>query len=189
MPLVRERLGAILNILRMWVQEWLNTVYSLVFYANFCFFNLCLWTKLKVEPYKIFTYYDLLILWCWTLYRSSTIVFLINSIMKNYHWQAWDLWEEGQAIQLMDQTLIDSYVHDEVMRCIHIGILCVEEDADDRPTMSNIISMLINRSARLSLPKRPAFYTRRKMLEAKTTYKESYAYSINEITISELDQR
>ena len=40
----------------------------------------------------------------------------------------------------------DSFSEDEVLRCVHAGLLCVEENADDRPSMSNIVSMLSNKS-------------------------------------------
>ncbi|ONI11932.1 hypothetical protein PRUPE_4G135600, partial [Prunus persica] len=49
---------------------------------------------------------------------------------------AWELWKEGAGLELMDPTVGDSCINDQVLRCIHVVLLCVEEDAADRPTMS-----------------------------------------------------
>ncbi|RHN40720.1 putative protein kinase RLK-Pelle-DLSV family [Medicago truncatula] len=45
------------------------------------------------------------------------------------------LWKKGKVLQLVDSALKGSFSEEEVLRCVHIGILCVEENADDRPTM------------------------------------------------------
>ena len=63
----------------------------------------------------------------------------------------------------MDPSLEESFDCDEVQRCIHVGLLCAEHYANDRPTMSDVISMLTNKSAIVSLPSRPAFYIQRNM--------------------------
>lgn len=57
----------------------------------------------------------------------------------------------------MDPLLGDSSRPDEFLRCCHIGLLCVQEDAVDRPTMSSVIIMLRSDSAILRQPERPAF--------------------------------
>ena len=46
----------------------------------------------------------------------------------------------------------------ETMRCIHIGLLCVQENVASRPTMTSIVSMLNRHPVTLSLPSRPAYY-------------------------------
>ena len=45
----------------------------------------------------------------------------------------------------------------EIVKCIHIGLLCVEENPQDRPTMSTVIVMLGSESITLPEPKHPAF--------------------------------
>jgi hypothetical protein len=57
----------------------------------------------------------------------------------------------------MDPLLIDSCCRDEFLRYIHIGLLCVQEDANDRPTMSYVVLMLKNEMVTLSQPQRVAF--------------------------------
>ena len=71
--------------------------------------------------------------------------------------QAWQLWNEGKGLELMDPLLGDSCCPDEFLRCYHIGLLCVQEDAFDRPTMSSVIIMLRSESLSLRQPERPAF--------------------------------
>ncbi|CAJ1978403.1 unnamed protein product, partial [Sphenostylis stenocarpa] len=75
----------------------------------------------------------------------------------------WELWKDGKYLELVDPSLEELFDGDEVQRCIHVGLLCVEHYANDRPTMSNIISMLTNKSPIASLPQRPAFYFQREI--------------------------
>ncbi|KAJ6885599.1 G-type lectin S-receptor-like serine/threonine-protein kinase [Populus alba x Populus x berolinensis] len=71
--------------------------------------------------------------------------------------QAWKLWSNGQGLKLMDPMLEKSSVATEVLRCIHIGLLCVQEDPGDRPTMSSVLHMLASDIITLPIPKQPAF--------------------------------
>ncbi|WOH16596.1 hypothetical protein DCAR_0936154 [Daucus carota subsp. sativus] len=43
------------------------------------------------------------------------------------------------------------------MRLIHVGLLCVQESAADRPTMSDVLLMFSNEHSQVVPPKRPAF--------------------------------
>ncbi|GAV72854.1 LOW QUALITY PROTEIN: B_lectin domain-containing protein/Pkinase_Tyr domain-containing protein, partial [Cephalotus follicularis] len=70
---------------------------------------------------------------------------------------AWELWSSGQCTELMDSTLAASCSVNEVVQCIQVGLLCVQDKAEDRPTTSNLVSMLSNEGALLPAPKQPAF--------------------------------
>ncbi|KAK9092138.1 hypothetical protein Syun_027049 [Stephania yunnanensis] len=72
---------------------------------------------------------------------------------------AWDLWSEGKGLELMDPLLADTCSTDEFLRCIHIGLLCVQEDAADRPTMSSVVVMLGSDSSSFPQPLQPASYS------------------------------
>ncbi|XP_076903287.1 G-type lectin S-receptor-like serine/threonine-protein kinase CES101 [Bidens hawaiensis] len=74
---------------------------------------------------------------------------------------AWELWNEGRGLELMDPVLEDTCTPKEVMTCIHVGLLCVQDHASDRPTMSEVVSMLTNENMHLPEPKRPAFFIER----------------------------
>ncbi|KAJ9179163.1 hypothetical protein P3X46_010982 [Hevea brasiliensis] len=71
---------------------------------------------------------------------------------------AWELWSEGRGLQLMDPTLEESCSYSEVLRCIHVGLLSVQDQATDRPTTSDIVSMLTNETLNLPAPRQPAFF-------------------------------
>eukprot|EP00256_Glycine_max_P052518 XP_014618872.1 putative receptor-like protein kinase At4g00960 [Glycine max] len=70
---------------------------------------------------------------------------------------AWRNWKEGTAINIVDPSL-NNNSRNEMMRSIHIGLLCVQENLADRPTMANIILMLNSYSLSLPIPAEPAFY-------------------------------
>ncbi|KAL6216959.1 hypothetical protein ACLB2K_010177 [Fragaria x ananassa] len=99
--------------------------------------------------------------------------------------KAWHLWKEGSSMELMDSTLRASCSSGEVIRCIHIGLLCVQERAIDRPTMLDVISLLSNQSSALPLPKEPAFLSHSGSTDADSSSSRQRYHSQNEVTISE----
>ncbi|CAL5410904.1 unnamed protein product [Camellia sinensis] len=70
---------------------------------------------------------------------------------------AWRLWSNGKELELLDPLLAGSCPVAKVVRCIHIGLLCVQEDPKDRPNMSSVVVLLVNESATLPEPNQPAF--------------------------------
>ena len=91
----------------------------------------------------------------------------------------------------MDPTLDESCSPDEVMRCIHVGLLCVQDRAADRPTMSDVVSMLTNDTMALSKPKQPAFYINisSDYEEPEVTEIKLEVCSVNDVTISRMECR
>ncbi|XP_037487804.1 receptor-like serine/threonine-protein kinase SD1-7 isoform X2 [Triticum dicoccoides] len=71
---------------------------------------------------------------------------------------AWRLWEEGKATELVDSFIAASCPLHEVVRCIHVGLLCVQDHPNDRPLMSSVMFMLENKSAMLPPPKHPVYF-------------------------------
>ena len=51
---------------------------------------------------------------------------------------------EGKGLEIVDSLLGEAYPAHEVSRCVYIGLLCVQEQATDRPTMVEIVFMLGN---------------------------------------------
>ncbi|KAM1593196.1 hypothetical protein ACFX1Z_036589 [Malus domestica] len=72
---------------------------------------------------------------------------------------AWQLWNETKGLELIDPLLKDSCSPNEFLRYIHIGLLCVQEDANNRPTMSSVVLMLKSETISLPRPEKPAFFT------------------------------
>ncbi|KAL7111231.1 hypothetical protein ACP275_05G075300 [Erythranthe tilingii] len=72
---------------------------------------------------------------------------------------AWRNWREGKAKKMIDPTLKSSSgSFRDILKCIHIGLLCVQENAVDRPIMASVILMLSSFSITLPRPSRPAFF-------------------------------
>ncbi|KAK2630975.1 hypothetical protein EUGRSUZ_L03619 [Eucalyptus grandis] len=44
---------------------------------------------------------------------------------------AWKLWFEGRSLELTDPSIKESCDAVQVVKCIHIGLLCVQEDPID----------------------------------------------------------
>ncbi|XP_048325128.2 G-type lectin S-receptor-like serine/threonine-protein kinase At4g27290 [Ziziphus jujuba] len=100
---------------------------------------------------------------------------------------AWLLWNEGKALDLMDVSLNDSSIeYSQVVRCIQVGLLCVQKFPHDRPTMSSIVYMLENEGATLSRPKQPGFFMERSSNDEGLTVSKNVepSYSRNEVTVS-----
>ncbi|KAK9936140.1 hypothetical protein M0R45_013000 [Rubus argutus] len=99
---------------------------------------------------------------------------------------AWQLWNEGKGMELMDPLLKDSCSPDEFSRYIQIGLLCGQEDAKIRPTMSSVVQMLKSQSiSSLSKPERPAFFTGRSTNDQGNTLGAPISCSVNGLTISD----
>ncbi|KAF8009562.1 hypothetical protein BT93_J0538 [Corymbia citriodora subsp. variegata] len=69
---------------------------------------------------------------------------------------AWRSWREGTPLNLIDPSLANGS-RTEMLRCIHVGLLCVQEVEVDRPTMGAMVLMLSSHSTALPLPSRPGF--------------------------------
>ena len=83
---------------------------------------------------------------------------------------------------MVDRSIDETYHSNEVSRCIQIGLLCVQDHATDRPTMSTVVFMLGNDTP-LPSPKKPAF------ISTSTNNNRDMLTSVNEISISEIDGR
>ncbi|CAJ2675520.1 unnamed protein product [Trifolium pratense] len=70
---------------------------------------------------------------------------------------AWRNWKEGSATNIIDPTL-NNDSRNEIIRCIHIGLLCVQENISSRPTMASVVVMLNSHSVTLPMPLEPAFH-------------------------------
>ncbi|RVX07997.1 Cysteine-rich receptor-like protein kinase 10 [Vitis vinifera] len=99
---------------------------------------------------------------------------------------AWQLWNEGKGSELMDPLLTDSCCQNEFLRCYHIGLLCVQEDAFDRPTMSSVVVMLKSETVTLRQPERPAFSIGR---FTDCDEKNACGCSVNGLTVSNIGPR
>ncbi|KAK8349430.1 hypothetical protein V6Z12_A06G140500, partial [Gossypium hirsutum] len=70
---------------------------------------------------------------------------------------AWKLWNKDNILAFIDPAVSDSSFDREILKCIHVGLLCVQNFATDRPTMSTVTSMLSTETENLPAPKQPPF--------------------------------
>ncbi|KAM0952325.1 putative protein kinase RLK-Pelle-DLSV family [Dioscorea sansibarensis] len=70
----------------------------------------------------------------------------------------WRHWKEGKALETKDQSLEgdNSVLDEQVLRCIQIGLLCVQEDPNERPSMASVVLMLKSTYIPLCSPSAPA---------------------------------
>ncbi|GMY27322.1 G-type lectin S-receptor-like serine/threonine-protein kinase At4g27290 isoform X2, partial [Fagus crenata] len=97
---------------------------------------------------------------------------------------AWKLWKEGRPLELIDTCLEDTCILSEIVRCLHISFLCLQQQPEDRPNMSYVVMMLRSESS-LPEPKEPAFIPGKK----SSLSSKNQSSSINEITLSLLEAR
>lgn len=102
---------------------------------------------------------------------------------------AWELWSEGRGLELLDPLLLDSCVEDEVLKCVQIGLLCIQDDPSDRPTMSSIILMLGSDAADFPQPRETTFSIRRPVGKSVESSSSSKLGSFNDVTLSTLTPR
>lgn len=107
--------------------------------------------------------------------------------------QAWELWKEGRSTELKDSTLEDQSATTQIGRCIHVGLLCIQDDAAKRPTMSDIIPMIANETLLLPDPEKPLTAITRQnvneMVDLESGLRKKECFSINEASISEMEPR
>ncbi|KAI7981992.1 G-type lectin S-receptor-like serine/threonine-protein kinase [Camellia lanceoleosa] len=103
---------------------------------------------------------------------------------------AWRLYKEGRSLELMDGSLRNSCYVSEMLRSIHVALLCVQQCPEDRPSMSSVVLMLGSEGA-LPKPKQPGFFTERNPLEADSSSSRDAPSlaSGNEFTITVLQPR
>ncbi|RCV09180.1 hypothetical protein SETIT_2G006500v2 [Setaria italica] len=118
---------------------------------------------------------------------ERTSSFHRNGEFINLIGHAWKLWKDGLWLQLVDASLVVACHTSSIMRCINIALLCVQENAAERPTMSDVVAMLSSETMALPEPKHPAyFHVRMRNAEAPAAVMPS---SVNDITMSALDGR
>ncbi|CAI9756908.1 unnamed protein product [Fraxinus pennsylvanica] len=96
---------------------------------------------------------------------------------------AWILYKEGRSQELVDPCPDDSQYLNEVLRSIHVGLLCVQKYPADRPSMSTVIFMLGNEGV-LPEAKQPGFFTERDVFPAESSISTNAARSSCEMTIT-----
>lgn len=114
----------------------------------------------------------------------------------------WHLWIQDKALELMDPLLGDSYPINEAKKYIKIGLLCAQENTEERPTMSMVVHMFrSNDETVFPEPSQPPTFMKHR--DGSTFFNDNKVdgssssinfqslgfHSINDITISEIEAR
>uniref|UniRef100_A0A0E0IQQ1 Uncharacterized protein n=1 Tax=Oryza nivara TaxID=4536 RepID=A0A0E0IQQ1_ORYNI len=124
--------------------------------------------------------------------RRNTDVFGAVEESNNLLSYVWDHWVKGTPLAIVDASLLGDGrgpPESEMLKCIQLGLLCVQENPADRPTMLHILVMLHDVDATsFAAPSKPAFTF---VNGGHTTGSSSNvaALSLNEVSISEFHPR
>ncbi|KAG2571430.1 G-type lectin S-receptor-like serine/threonine-protein kinase B120 [Panicum virgatum] len=100
---------------------------------------------------------------------------------------AWNLWKDGKTEDLVDPSVKENCPFDEVSRCIHIGLLCVQDSPNSRPLMSAVVFMLENKTTPLPIPMQPVYFSCRDADPGRTG--NSRVLSMNDMSLTALEGR
>ncbi|KAG2308268.1 hypothetical protein Bca52824_028016 [Brassica carinata] len=122
---------------------------------------------------------------------------LMTRMITSASSSVWRLWENESLLELVDNGIKGDCKRDEVIRYIHIGMLCVQENPVDRPTLSTIHQMLTNSSVTLPVPRPPGFFFGNgprsnplaQGLEPGQSSSKSIPCSVDEATITDVTPR
>ncbi|KOM37920.1 hypothetical protein LR48_Vigan03g130200 [Vigna angularis] len=98
----------------------------------------------------------------------------------------WAQWKEGNILSLVDSEIYDPNDHEDMLSLIHIGLLCVQELASDRPTMATVVSMLNSDVVFLPPPSQPAFIRVQNVVNSESSEESQRVCSVNTISITEV---
>ncbi|CAN4123501.1 unnamed protein product [Withania somnifera] len=123
------------------------------------------------------------------LSRKRNRGFLHPDHHHNLLGHVWILFKEGTVMEVIDTQLRQSCNQSEVQRSVHIGLLCVQQCPEDRPSMASVVVMLGSDVA-LPLPKKPGFFNgRSQFTEADSSSGKHGKTSVNELSITQVDAR
>ncbi|CAK7327476.1 unnamed protein product [Dovyalis caffra] len=88
---------------------------------------------------------------------------------------AWRLFDEGRPMELVSESIIEVCNLYEVLRSIHVALLCVQGNRVDRPSMSSVVLMLGNEDP-LPQPKHPSFFIERDPIEPSSPSRENHIH-------------
>ncbi|XP_031093454.1 G-type lectin S-receptor-like serine/threonine-protein kinase At1g11300 [Ipomoea triloba] len=100
---------------------------------------------------------------------------------------AWKMWNEERAEEVVDPRIYDRRFEMNMKRCVHVGLLCVQEYPEDRPNVSTVLSMLSSEIAELPGPNQPAFIGRKSCPDTDSSKQSNL--SVNSTTITVIEGR
>ncbi|KAL3820323.1 hypothetical protein ACJIZ3_006228 [Penstemon smallii] len=90
---------------------------------------------------------------------------------------AWKLWNEGNILHLVDESIEGAFSEEEALRCIQVGLLCTQQNRDHRPTISYVLKMLLGDELPLE--------TQEKVVKAAAAHKDFLRFIYESISLSD----
>lgn len=154
--------------------------------------------SIKTDVYS----FGILVMEIVTGQKISSLQYTEEGDAVNLLSNVWRNWREGTPLNILDPNLRENSNEVEMVRCIAIGLLCVQENVARRPTMGSIVVMLTTHSVTPPSPSNPPFAmdstTQSDWSSSQGNFNlEAYRLqmprnepaSINEVSITELDPR
>jgi hypothetical protein len=93
--------------------------------------------------------------------------------------QVWEHWTTDRVMEIMDSSVRGNAPGDLLLKCVHIGLLCVQDNPVDRPKMPTVNVMLSSNTVSLQAPLKPEFF-----IPSSGTYTNVYSESYHAATQS-----
>lgn len=126
---------------------------------------------------------------------SLIFLCILKILKKIYIWEffkkVWRRWKDGAGLEVVDSNFHDdSFIEDQVLRSMKIGLSCVQQNMHDMPSTRTIVVMFENgpRSEILD-PTRPNYYLTRADSSSSPVTVTEQSVTINEATLSCTDAR
>ncbi|KAJ1291210.1 hypothetical protein BS78_02G300800 [Paspalum vaginatum] len=103
---------------------------------------------------------------------------------------AYQMWKDGKWHELVDPALGDDLPVAEVIKCLQVALLCVQDSADDRPNMSEVVAMLGSEGITMPEPRQPAYFNVRisSLAVSSDSFGESSSCRISNITLTDHEE-
>ncbi|KAM0042757.1 putative non-specific serine/threonine protein kinase [Helianthus debilis subsp. tardiflorus] len=118
----------------------------------------------------------------------GTLGYISPEYAVNGLFSAGRLHKEGKSLDLIDECLGSSYSACEVLRSVHVGLLCVQQRVEDRPNTRTVVGMLDGEGS-LPSPKKPAFFLHQSETSSTSALPLLSPSSVNSVTLSQVDGR
>ena len=89
----------------------------------------------------------------------------------------------------LTDNLMKEVPSSEVLRCIQVGLLCVQKRPEERPLMSAVLFMLDSDNPSLPQPKQPGFYMERVSSEMDSSSSWNKPFDSTQLTVTKLQGR
>ncbi|XP_045813115.1 cysteine-rich receptor-like protein kinase 7 [Trifolium pratense] len=105
--------------------------------------------------------------------------------LLNYVWRQWN---DQTPLSILDPKIKENYSETEFIKCIQIGLLCVQRDPDARPSMVTIASYLSSYSIELPSPQEPAFFLHERTFSNVAAQESSSTQFVNSSSLLSINQ-